>query len=123
LEGEKFRMTAGEQTREYTYIDDVVDGFLRAGSRAGGEGEVYNLGSGEEISLRGLVKKVEGLLGRKIEPALPPLPYRKNEIWRFVGDHGKAARRLGWRATVALECGLKKLIQAARDGELTGFSE
>ena len=103
-------MTAGEQTREYTYIDDVVEGFLLAAGKEKGEGEVYNLGSGREISLRDLVGKVEGVLGKQITVEPDPLPYRKNEIWRFVGDHTRIAEELNWRAKTPLETGLALTI-------------
>lgn len=110
LSGKQFKMTAGEQTREYTYVDDVVEGFLAAVRAGPGKGEVYNIGSGEEISLRKLVSKVGKLLGKKIALDLRVLPYRKNEIWRFVGDHTKAASTLKWRSGTNLEAGLRKTI-------------
>ena len=110
LSGRPFRMTAGEQTREYTYIDDVVEGFLRMAERGKGRGDVYNLGSGEEVSLRELVGKVERLLGAKIKLATPALPYRKNEIRRFVGDHTKIRDALGWQSSVDLASGLEKTV-------------
>lgn len=110
LEGRPFRMTPGEQTREYTYIDDVVEGFVRAAGAGPGKGEVFNLGSGREISLRDLVSKVGELLGREIILDPEKLPYRENEIWRFVGDHSRARSELGWEPAVGLEEGLGKTI-------------
>ena len=65
LNGEPFRMTAGEQTREFTYIDDVIEGFLLAAEKGQGKGEVYNLGSGREIALKDLVEKVGEITGKK----------------------------------------------------------
>lgn len=109
--GRPFRMTAGEQTREYTYIDDVVEGCLIA-ARRGPPGEIINLGSGEEISLRELVEKVGKILRRRVVLDPDTLPYRENEIWRFVGDHSRAARLLGWRARIDLEEGLVRTIAA-----------
>jgi nucleoside-diphosphate-sugar epimerase len=111
LTGEPFQMTAGEQTREYTYIDDVIDGFLLAAEKGQGKGEVYNLGSGREISLNALVIKVGEIAGKKIKPENSVLPYRKNEIWRFLGDHHRAFDSLGWRAETTLEYGLGETIK------------
>lgn len=110
ITGSPFRMTAGEQTREYTYIDDLVEGFLLAAEKDPGKGEVYNLGSGREISLKDLVAIVGNIAGKKVIRDSNILPYRENEIWRFVGDHGKAAEELDWRATTDLETGLKQTI-------------
>lgn len=111
LAGKPFRMTPGEQTREYTYISDAVEGFIRA-ARRGPAGEVVNLGSGEEISLRKLVGLTGEVLGREV--VLDPnfLPYRENEIRRFFGDHSRARRLLGWRPLVGLEEGLRRTIKA-----------
>ena len=110
LTGQSFRMTAGEQTREYTYIDDVVEGFLLAARKGHGEGEVYNLGSGQEISLKDLVKKVGEKTGQKVKLDGDILPYRENEIRRFIGNHQLALDRLGWRAGTPLENGLARTI-------------
>ncbi|MEA1927468.1 MAG: GDP-mannose 4,6-dehydratase [Candidatus Auribacterota bacterium] len=110
ITGSPFRMTAGEQTREYTYIDDLVEGFLLAAEKGPGKGEVYNLGSGREISLKDLVAIVGNIAGKKVIRDSNILPYRENEIRRFVGDHGKAAEELDWRATTDLETGLKQTI-------------
>lgn len=116
LAGQPFRMTPGEQTREYTYIDDAVEGFLRA-ARQGQPGEVINLGSGEEISLWELVKRVEKILGREIVIDPDFLPYRDNEIPRFVGDHRKAAARFDWYPSVPLETGLSLTVEWFRRRE------
>jgi len=110
LTGQSFRMTAGEQTREYTYIDDVVEGFLLAARKGHGEGEVYNLGSGQEISLKSLVEKVGEITGKKVKLDGDILPYRENEIRRFFGDHRLAFKSLVWRAETSLEDGLARTI-------------
>jgi len=115
LTGEPFQMTAGEQTREYTYIDDVIDGFLLAAEKGQGKGEVYNLGSGREISLNALVIKVGEIAGKKIKLENSVLPYRKNEIWRFLGDHHRAFDSLGWQAETALDDGLARTISWYKD--------
>lgn len=118
ISGRPFRMTRGEQTREYTYIDDVTDGLLQA-ARRGPPGEIVNLGSGEEISLGELVELTGKILGRRIVLDPDRLPYRENEIRRFVGDHSRARRILDWRPRTGLEEGLGRTIAAqagVRDG-------
>jgi len=110
LTQQPLRMTPGEQTREYTYIDDVIDSFLLAAEKGRGRGEVINIGTGREISLRDLVTMVESILGRPVVRSGEPLPYRKNEIWRIIGDHSRAAEELKWHAVTDLEIGLKKTI-------------
>jgi UDP-glucose 4-epimerase len=118
--GRPFQMTAGEQTREYTYIDDVIEGLLVAGCSGPGQGEVYNLGSGDEITLNNLVGTVESIAGCRINRDPEILPYRAREIRRFVGDHSRINKELGWTAKVDLEEGLRRTIDWHRnlqDGE------
>ena len=110
LTGDPFRMTAGEQTREYTYIDDIIDGFLLASQNGQGRGEVYNLGSGREISLKEMVEKVEKITGRKVKLESSILPYRENEIWRFFGNHHRVSDCLGWKAETSLDIGLARTV-------------
>ncbi len=123
-DGRPFKMTEGKQTREYTYIDDVVEGFLLAAEKGKGEGEVYNLGSGEEIAVGRLVPLVGEILGREI--ALDPnlLPYRPNEIMRLIGDHSRIRKELGWKAKVGLREGLERTVEwAVGSGEWGARSE
>lgn len=114
ISGRPFRMTAGEQTREYTYIDDAVEGFLAAASASPGRGEVYNLGTAEEITLNRLVEVVEKRIGRRINRDPEPLPYRRREITRFVGDHSRIKRDLQWQPKVNLEEGLARTVDWSR---------
>lgn len=111
LSGRPLRMTAGEQRREYTYIDDIIEGFLLAGKKPSAGGRVLNLGSGRDIALRELVAKVESILGRPVVRDDVILPYRKNEIPRIVGDHSRAEEELGWRPATGLDSGLAKTIE------------
>lgn len=115
LAGRPFRMTGGKQTREYTYVDDAVEGFLRAARSRKACGEVINLGSGEEVSLDALAQRVNRLLGGALVLEKKRLPYRKNELFRFVGDHAKAEQILGWKARVPLDEGLRRTLAAMRE--------
>ena len=110
LTGRPFQMTAGEQTREYTFIDDVIEGFLLATKKAPGRGEVFNLGSGREISLKEMVEKVEEITGKKVNLDSQVLPYRENEIRRFFGNHNRSFERLGWRVKTSLDIGLVRTV-------------
>ena len=110
LTGSPFKMTAGEQTREYTYIDDVIEGLLMAAAKGRGEGEVYNLGSGQEISLKDLVEKLGEITGRKVKLDRDVLSYRENEIWRFLGDNHRAYDSLCWKVKTPLEIGLIRTV-------------
>jgi nucleoside-diphosphate-sugar epimerase len=110
LRGENFEMTGGEQTRDFTYVDDVVKGYIRASLSEKAIGQTINLGAGEEHPIRDVVLKVLELMGNPVRPLIGALPYRPREIWRLYADSSKARELLGWQPQVSLEDGLKKTI-------------
>jgi nucleoside-diphosphate-sugar epimerase len=114
LRGKDLEMTQGAQTREFMYVDDVVDAFVRALWRPGLEGEVVNISSGQEISIRSLALTVLALLGNPVQPVFGALDYRPNEIWRFFGDNTKGRELLDWAPTTSLEDGLSATISWLR---------
>jgi UDP-glucose 4-epimerase len=104
------RATEGKQTREFNYIDDVIGGFISAARVKAAVGEIINLGSGEEISVRDLVLKIVELTKSKSEVSFGALAYRPTEIWRMFCDNTKAKEILGWTPNIGLEEGLKRTI-------------
>ena len=110
LRGDELRMTTGRQTREFNYVEDLVDGFVLAATVDGIEGEVLNLGNGDEVSMRELASTVLELLGNPIEAQFGALADRPTEIWRMFCDSTKARSRLGWAPRHTLAEGLDKTI-------------
>jgi UDP-glucose 4-epimerase len=110
--GEPFRMTAGEQERDFIYVDDIVRGYLRAASR-GREGQSYDLGWGETHKLRDVVTSLYQLMGAAGGPDFGALPYRPGEVWRLQADPRAAARDLGWGPEIPLERGLALTVASA----------
>lgn len=111
LEGRELQMTSGTQTREFNYVVDLVDGFVRAALTPGIEGELLNLGCGEEIAVADLATKILGLMGDPIEVKIGVLPERPNEIPRMCSDSTKARELLGWEPAHTLEDGLQRTIE------------
>jgi UDP-glucose 4-epimerase len=93
---------SGEQTRDFIYVGDVVQGVLAAAEHAGG---VYNIGTGVETSVNELHAVCRRVTGIDREPVYAEA--RPGDIERSVTDPGLAARELGWRAERSLEEGLK----------------
>ena len=73
-------------------------------------GQVINVGCGEEISLRDLAGLLLGAMGDPIVPDFGALAYRPTEIWRMYCDSTRARESLGWRPKVTIEQGLKLTI-------------
>lgn len=111
LRGEPLRMTEGRQTREFNFVEDLADGFVRAGTTPGIDGELFNLGNGEEVSMRDLATTILDLMGNPIEPQFGALPDRPTEIWRMFCDSTKARELLSWKPQHTLAEGLEKTIE------------
>jgi UDP-glucose 4-epimerase len=100
----------GKQTRDYVYVDDVVDANLRAaGSDATGP---INIGLGVEKSVLDIVEVLNSLApdGFEVEHA----PARPGEVQRIALDASRASERLGWEPNVELEEGLKRTLDSLR---------
>ena len=111
LRRDELKMTQGLQTREFNYVDDLVDGIIRAATVDGIEGELFNLGCGEEISMRDLAAMILELLGDPIAPKFGALPERPTEISRMFCDNTRAREALGWTPKYTLRDGLAKTIE------------
>jgi nucleoside-diphosphate-sugar epimerase len=110
LRKERLAMTQGRQTREFNYVEDLVDGFIRAATVPGIEGEVFNIGGGEEVSMRDLAQTILELMGDPIRPEFGALPDRPTEIWSMRSDVTKARSRLGLPPFRPLRDGLEATI-------------
>lgn len=106
-----------ETTRDFTYVDDTVAGFLRAAESDNGLGEVFNLGCGEEIAIGDLARLVLKMTGRQaaIETKTLRLRPRKSEVMRLISDNTRAREVLGWTPRVTLEEGLARTIDWISD--------
>jgi nucleoside-diphosphate-sugar epimerase len=110
LRGQDFDMTGGEQVRDLVYVEDVVEGMIRAAVAEGVEGQIFNLCSGKGISLAEVARRVLSLMGHPIRVKLGALPYRPGQIWHMVGDNTAARQALDWQPTVSLDEGLRRTI-------------
>jgi nucleoside-diphosphate-sugar epimerase len=101
----------GLQSRDFTYIENVVQANLAACS-AGKEaaGESFNIATGEAVTLLDLLKKMAGLLGSSMEPRFEPA--RKGDVRNSLADIRKAGRLLGYRPRIALDEGLKRTVES-----------
>jgi len=106
-------------TRDFNYVTDTCAGFLALATARNVEGEVFNFGSGTEISVLDLAHLISRLMDCPIEILTDPIRVRpeKSEVNRLLCDASKAQEKLGLRQAYNLEQGLKKTIDWFCDKE------
>jgi UDP-glucose 4-epimerase len=101
----------GTQRRDFVYVDDAADAFLRAGATDACNGEVFNVGGDEPISHRDLTALLLRIAGRGSVRYVEWPPDKKAiDIGSFYADSTKFKATTGWRPTVTLEDGLRRTI-------------
>jgi nucleoside-diphosphate-sugar epimerase len=98
----------GEQTRDFTYIANVVDGVLRAVEAPDASGEVINVATGGRISLNELLHTLQRLTGNTAASRYEPA--RAGDVHDSQADIAKAERLLGYRPLVLLDEGLQRTL-------------
>jgi UDP-glucose 4-epimerase len=101
----------GTDTRDYVFVDDVVDAFVRASGEAGG-GQRFNVGTGLETSTRQLHSAIAAAVGAPDEPELHPP--RLGDLRRSCLDFSRAETVLGWTPKVALDDGVARTVDYFR---------
>ena len=101
---------AGHQTRDFTYVDDVVEGTLRAAER-GRPGAIYNIGGGHPVELLDAIEQLGEILDRPVD--IQWLPAVPGDVATTAADVSLARKELGFRATTKLKHGLKAQVKAA----------
>jgi UDP-glucose 4-epimerase len=110
LRGLAIRTTEGKQTREFNYVDNIVDGFIAAATVENVPESVVNLGSGEEIAIRDLVQMIHQKTESKSSLEIGALPNRPTEIWRMSSEAEIAKENFGWSPNIKFEEGLEHTI-------------
>ncbi|MEA4959020.1 MAG: GDP-mannose 4,6-dehydratase [Anaerolineaceae bacterium] len=99
----------GKQTRDYVYVDDVVNAMVNASSVVGVDQEIINIGSGVETSVLELVRLVRQVTGQKPEEIFNP--YKSGGSSRMCADITKAYEKLNYLPLIPLETGLRMTIE------------
>jgi nucleoside-diphosphate-sugar epimerase len=106
----------GEQTRDFTYVANVVDGVLRACEAPGAAGQIINVATGGRISLNMLFEEMRGLVGADVRPAYEEA--RAGDVRDSQADITRARELLGYVPTVSFEEGLRDTLNWYRTADL-----
>lgn len=96
----------GSTTRDYTYVDDIIQGVLAAIKYEGSAFEIINLGHNQPVQLSELIRAIEKTLGKKA--IIERLPEQPGDVPKTFADISKAKRLLGYSPSTELDQGLKK---------------
>ncbi len=99
----------GLQSRDFTYVEDVVQALLKAAEAAASvSGRVYNIGTGQSVNLLELTDVLNRLLGKKLTPKHGPA--RMGDIRHSRGDITRARQELGYEQAVSFEEGIRRML-------------
>lgn len=109
LRGDAPTLSSGQRLADWIYVDDVVEGLLRAAVAPGIEGCTFDLGSGSLVSVRGIVEQIVEIIGSTVEPAFSKVPDRPFEQER-AADTTFLSTRLGFQPKTSLKQGLESTV-------------
>lgn len=99
----------GETIRDYTYIDDVIQGFCKAINYNSTKYEIFNIGNGSSVSLTKMIKTLEQVLNKKAK--IEYLPFQQGDAKRIICDISKAKKILDYNPKTDFNNGIKKFVE------------
>jgi nucleoside-diphosphate-sugar epimerase len=109
--GQRFRMSPGEQTRDFLYLDDGIEALLLAAENISVcRGEILNACSGVAITLREAIRVIGEIAGQADFADVGALAYRPREQMHYVGDPSKIRKLLGWSARTSFAEGIRQAL-------------
>lgn len=117
LAGETIRLGSLDTMRDFTFVDDTVDGFLCAARADDVAGCTFNLGTGHAVRIGELSERIAQKVGRPVKVEVDATRFRpqKSEVRRLLSDNSLARERLNWNPNVDLDEGLDRTIAWIRE--------
>ena len=109
---DEIRLGNLDTRRDFTFVSDTVRGFLCAAQAEQVEGETFNLGTGQEVTIRELLERILKIVGRDVRVRVDDQRLRpeNSEVLRLLSNNEKARQRLHWQPEVNLEDGLEQTV-------------
>lgn len=113
LTRDKVFLGAMHPTRDFLFVGDTVEGFMRIALTPGIEGRTYHIGTGTEVSIGDLADRIVALTGRKVSISFDATRIRphSSEVERLLADAARARADLGWEPKSRLDDGLRQTIE------------
>jgi nucleoside-diphosphate-sugar epimerase len=109
LNGTRPKTSLGVQQWDYLFIDDVARGIVAAAVASDARG-VFNLGSGQPVTIRSIVEQIRDLVNPGLELVFGDIEYRPDQIWHMEADISRLTAATGWRPSVELSSSLQTTI-------------
>ena len=111
LLGKEIKTTSGEQTREFNYVDNIIDGILLVCKKVNHLDKPINLGSNNPIKIKNLVKKIHKFTNSESVLKIGAIKHRPNEIWKMQAENKFITKSLGWKPLISFDEGLKSSVE------------
>lgn len=117
LSGKVFEMTTGEQTRDFVFVDDVIEAVLRIADTSETEGEVINVASGNSLMIRDIATSIARHCNAEHLLRIGVKPLRESEVGSYAVSIDKLKRLLDWTPPTTLEEGLMQTLKFFTNSE------
>ena len=107
LLGKDIETTPGLQTREFNYVENIINAILLISKKIKHQEKPINIGSNNPIKIKDLVKKIHNLTNSKSKLKIGAKKYRPNEIWKMQAENKFILSKIGWKPNISFEEGLK----------------
>jgi len=113
LTRDELHIGALDTRRDFTYVADTVSGFIKAAEANHVHGEVFNLGTGTDVTIQEIIDTVFAITGKSLPIIQDPARMRpeKSEVLRLLSDNRKARQAIGWEPEVDFKTGLQRTVE------------
>ena len=115
LRGESPRLSTPEPVRDFIYIDDVLEAYLKVMDSPGSGGEIFNVGTGVQHSVGEVVSVITEIIGNGAKPGWGMVESHRPEPECWLADISKSGPGLGWLPNTSLRAGLTKTVDWFRE--------
>ena len=106
-----FKMTEGNQLRDFIYISDLVEAMLLISENQNCSGEIFNIGSGKSLKLKDVASTIASGFNKEYLLKLGSIPYRQNEVMKYTTSIDKVKNTFGWFPKVSFKKGIKLTVK------------
>jgi len=110
-----FKMTEGNQLRDFIYISDLVEAMLLISENQNCSGEIFNVGYGESLKLKDVASTIASGLSKEYLLKLGSIPYRQNEVMKYVTCIDKFKNKFGWKPKINFKKGIELTVKHYKD--------